>query len=279
MTPNCSEAAVTARIQTIADAGVTVVSRWIFNTYVVHDGGDGAAMIVDPGTPTNGADAVDIVRGLHGHAPGVVVCTHGHADHVAGVMTIADRTGVGYHLPARCDDYLAKRTLPGAPGFRQIAKIAPVLASQPFSLGPLLELRHHVATAGHSADGMVMPLAPAGFLRDGAAVEGAPAWEVLSTPGHTDDSTCLYHHPSATLLSGDTVLTHDGRAWFNPEHLSADASATTEERLRSLRVEHLLPGHGLPISGSDLLGQARSFRDQPTDRRMSSLIARTIGAW
>lgn len=270
---------MSVHIREIDGTAITVVARWIFNTYVVHDGGAGRAMIVDPGTPSNGADAVGVTERVADAPLGAVVCTHGHTDHVAGVETVTAATGVGYRLPARCEAYLAGDDAPEAPGPRQVAKIAPVLASQPFSVAPLLELRSHVGRCGHTATGMVMPQAPDGFLRDGDEVPGAPGWEVLSTPGHTDDSTCLYHRESATLLSGDTVLTHEGRAWFNPEHLSAEASAATEERLRELPVEHLLPGHGLPLSGPDLLGRARSFRDRPTGVRPSSLIARIVGRW
>ena len=267
-------------VRPAADERVTVVSRWIFNTYIVHDGGDDGAMIVDPGTPSNATDALSAVARVHGSAaPQAVVCTHGHVDHVAGVTTIQDATGVGYQLPAVCEDYLARRSPPGQPGGRQVVKIAPVMASQPFDLGPLLELRRLAGQVGHVTDGMAMPTSPAGFIADGDHVIGAADWEVLATPGHTDDSTCLYHRSSATLLSGDTVLTHDGQAWFNPEHLSTSASADTEERLRSLPVEHLLPGHGQPISGHDLLRRARSFRTMPPGRSRSERLARRLGAW
>jgi len=31
-------------------------------------------------------------------------------------------------------------------------------------------------------------------------------WEVIHTPGHTIDSICLYHEPTKTAITGDTVL-------------------------------------------------------------------------
>lgn len=71
-------------------------------------------------------------------------------------------------------------------------------------------------------------------------------------PGHTDDSTAFWHAQSATLMSGDAVLSADGRAWFTPETVDEGAAARTERRLRGLPVEHLLPGHGLPVHGRDV---------------------------
>lgn len=269
-----------AVVSSVAGGRVTVISRWIFNTFVVHDGGDGGALVVDPGLPSNAVDALDHVLALYGgDGVSAVACTHGHVDHVAGVPAMAEATGIGYLLPAMCERYLARQHAPGRPEPRDLAKIAPVMASQPLDLRPLVELRPFVSTAGHIANGMVMPLPPAGFLADGDRITGASEWEVLATPGHTDDSTCLYHRETATLLSGDSVLTHDGRAWFNPEHLSTSASQDTEERLRSLPVEHLLPGHGLALSGDDLLGRARSFRTMPGGDSGSARFARIAGRW
>ena len=36
----------------LPDVGITVLSRWIFNCYVVHNGGDGRPLVVDPGIPS-----------------------------------------------------------------------------------------------------------------------------------------------------------------------------------------------------------------------------------
>jgi glyoxylase-like metal-dependent hydrolase (beta-lactamase superfamily II) len=268
-----------AVVATEADGRITRISRGAFSCYVVHDAGQ--ALVVDPGTPGNGADAAATVHRLHGTgARAEVVCTHGHLDHVAGVQRLCELAADGYHLPAPCEGYLRGDEIPAGPGAREIAKILPVLASHPFSLAAYRELAPLQKTAGHQRDrGMVMPIPPAGFLHEGDEVPGAPGWEVLATPGHTGDSTCFYHRETATLLSGDAVLTHQGRAWINPEITDAAASAETEERLRALPVEHLLPGHGLPVSGSDVMRMARSFRDRPPGGSTSCRLARLVGAW
>ena len=126
---------------------------------------------------------------------------------------------------------------------------------------------------------LALSFAVDGFLGDGDELSAGGLWEVLHCPGHTDDSTCLYHRDSATLVSGDAVLTHQGRAWFNPEVTDRTLSRDTEERLRELDVRHLLPGHGKPLAGRDLLRDARSFRDQPPPGGIMSRLARAVGRW
>lgn len=75
-------------------------------------------------------------------------------------------------------------------------------------------------------------------------------WEVLHTPGHTIDGLCLYHEPTKTLISGDTVV---------PEGISdvdENAGGRWDHFLYGLKllmkkdVDHLLPGHRVPIAGN-----------------------------
>jgi glyoxylase-like metal-dependent hydrolase (beta-lactamase superfamily II) len=146
-----------------------------------------------------------------------------------------------------------------------------VMATQPLDLAATLVIKDTMAVIGWDADGVRLPFEPEGWLRDGEHLPGLPAWQVLSTPGHSDDSTCLYHEPTRTLISGDAVLSVEGRAWCNPEYVDAELSAASESRLRELAVEHLLPGHGLVVRSPDVMGDALSFRDRP--HRPSKLAA------
>jgi glyoxylase-like metal-dependent hydrolase (beta-lactamase superfamily II) len=75
-------------------------------------------------------------------------------------------------------------------------------------------------------------------------------WEVIHTPGHTIDGICLYHPPSKTVFSGDTVLPH---AMAEPDE---HAGGRLDHYLFGVRallgkdVENVLPGHGSPVSSS-----------------------------
>ena len=73
-------------------------------------------------------------------------------------------------------------------------------------------------------------------------------WEVIHTPGHTIDGICLYHEPTKTLISGDSVL---------PDAM-ADTDKTAGGRLdhylyglkqlMKKDIVNVLPGHGVPVA-------------------------------
>ena len=251
----------------LPDAGATVISRWVFNCIVVHDRGDGRPFVVDLGLPSHVAEVRAVLHGLGGDLAdlGAVVATHGHTDHVAGIPTLATSTptAVPVLLPQTVAGFLDGTTPLRSPGPREIARILPVLADQPRDLGALRDLAPLTKEIGYDGRAIRMPLEEPGWLADGDRLPGAPAWEVVHAPGHTDDSTCLYHEPTRTLISGDAVLSVGGRAWCNPEKVDPERSAATEDRLRALDVDHLLPGHGRPLTGRALTADALSFRDRP----------------
>ena len=66
---------------------------------------------------------------------------------------------------------------------------------------------------------------------------------LLHTPGHSEDSVCLFLPESGTLFSGDTL-------YRITDHLGAypKAYVATLERLAGLEVRTIYPGHGHPIA-------------------------------
>lgn len=263
----------------VFDLPVLSSSNWLFNCYTLL-GDDGDIVLVDPGLPSTTIGALDAVARL-GPRDGTVralVATHGHSDHVGGMPLARERVAADTILPRRCEGYLGGER-PREFGRDANVRFLPMLGQQRFSIGAARELVAGSRSIGYGAGSdFSLPFTPDGFLDDGDPLTHASGWEVIGTPGHTDDSISFYHRASATLLSGDAVITHDGRAWFNPEWVDAAASATTEERLRSLEVRHLLPGHGLPIEGA-VWGRARSMRDCPPGRGLLTRCARRFGRW
>lgn len=239
-----------------AEVGVLQFSRWIFNCYVIEDGGAGSPVVVDAGMPSTAADVVRHLGLCQDMEALSILTTHGHSDHLGGVATLAAATPVQLHLPELDREYLAGQ-VPRSPTIKAIARILPVMRETRFSVGSLVEAGKAGRSVGFGSHAPFrVPVPASEYLTDGQSVASAPDWAVIHTPGHTDDSTSYYNAKTRTLFSGDAVVTIKGRAWFTPEYVDQAIMADTEARLRDLQVDHLFPGHGRPISGTDLLRDA-----------------------
>lgn len=139
-----------------------------------------------------------------------IVLTHCHFDHIAYVREIARICSAPVHIH-RLD--------------------APGLLSDTLSLS-----MHFGASApGHH---------PSRLLVEGDRVGDLL---VLHTPGHTPGSICLLDEREHALFSGDTVFTDGGFGRFDfPGGSRADLLQSLD-RLSSLEVEGLYPGHGSPV--------------------------------
>ena len=244
------------------DLGVTLFSRWIFNCYVVHDGGDGRPLVVDVGLPSLARRLVDWLEASNPGAQPVVVATHGHSDHVGGLPVLGPDIQRTVAFPAKIEEYRSG-TSARTPGPRAALSIGPVFGDQPFSIGALGELIGAARKIGYDARGARFPDAPDHWLTDGDRIPGASSWEVIHTPGHTDDSTSFWNSSTGVLLSGDSVLSCGGRAWFTPELVDETTADDTEARLRPLRASAVLPGHGRPVVGSNVMAHALDRSERP----------------
>jgi glyoxylase-like metal-dependent hydrolase (beta-lactamase superfamily II) len=232
-------------IEDMPDLGITRLSRWIFNCYVLQSG-DGV-VVVDAGLPRVAGDLAAVLDRLGGTLY-AVVATHGHSDHIAGAAELATRHRAPIWLPETTLTYL-DGAKPRTPTPARAARIWPTMIDQPLDRVGVTGLLSGARVAGYGT--------PAGMrwtgqrprvgLAHGQPLPGAPDWTVIDANGHTDDSIALWNPTTRTLLSGDAVLTARGKAWHTPETVDAASAAVTRKRLEELPVAHLLPGHGRPV--------------------------------
>jgi glyoxylase-like metal-dependent hydrolase (beta-lactamase superfamily II) len=140
-----------------------------------------------------------------------IVLTHGHRDHCMGVF--------------------------------ELLRFPPVMQGKQVQIimhaGGPKELKEMVTAAGF----------PPLEVKGGETLElSGFQWEVIHTPGHTIDGICLYHEPTRTVITGDTVL---------PDSIGeADKTAGGQldhylyglKQLLRKDIAHVLPGHGVPVA-------------------------------
>ncbi|MCX6818065.1 MAG: MBL fold metallo-hydrolase [Candidatus Aenigmarchaeota archaeon] len=91
--------------------------------------------------------------------------------------------------------------------------------------------------------GKMKPVKVAVKLKDGDQIFG---FKVLHTPGHTQGSICLYDPKDKILISGDTLFA-DGVGRTDLAGGSEDDLSASIEKLSSLKIDKILPGHGEPV--------------------------------
>lgn len=229
--------------------------------------------------PTLARAAADLVE--RSETPPIVIATHCHSDHVGGFSTLAALGATDLRLPAVARHWHSDGCPPG-PGLREVVKILPMFADQPFSIGALLEAGTCARQAGVSPKGLLLDFEPTTWCTASTAtttpIEGT-RWELLATPGHTSDSMSLINEHFGVLISGDAVLSHRGRAWFNPELADRQATSQTAIALQERAVQVLCPGHGLPVSDRDLWTNAHSWDVPFTHDGPMAAAAKRFGAW
>jgi len=89
------------------------------------------------------------------------------------------------------------------------------------------------------------------IIKDGQMLHcGDEIFEVIGTPGHSQDSICLYNRTSRILFSGDTLVQvrNVGGSYTN-DYLEA------LKKLTRLDIDRIYPGHGQVIEdATEILG-------------------------
>jgi Zn-dependent hydrolases, including glyoxylases len=141
-----------------------------------------------------------------------IVITHAHYDHIAHVREIA----------RICGDPTVCIHEADAPGLVD-------------------DTRSLAMHFGARSPGIV----PDTLLHDGDRIGSL---RVIHTPGHTPGGICLYDEAAKVLFSGDTVFTGGSFGRYDFPGGDRTALAASIERLSTLEVVGLYPGHGEPVA-------------------------------
>lgn len=181
------------------------------NCYLVRAPGHGGCWVVD--ASWGAAAMTDRARAL-GLTPELVVLTHAHVDHIAGLDEVRSACpGVPVLLHSAEHGWLGDPAL----------NLSAALEDAPVSMPP--------------ADGT---------LEDGQELTlGTHVWRVLHTPGHSPGGVSLYAPEIGVVLAGDTLFAGSIGRFDFPTSDEDALFASIREKLYALPDETVvLPGHG-----------------------------------
>lgn len=189
----------------------------------------------------------------------LVICTHDDADHIGGVRHLALACSAEFALPFASRHTLRKNLNDPAGSFVRLGT-SMLEASRPrawrmyMSPGRQSRLRRRPRKRVRLSSRDVGQLRPSLRLRHGMPLPGFEDWTVVHTPGHSWDSCCFHHAESGALLSGDTLLGSSGQEQlvFPSIFSNRRQMRRTLEKLRTLEVRSVYPGHGSAFHGDDL---------------------------
>lgn len=140
------------------------------NCSIIGDENTREAMVIDPGDEIE--DILEVVHKRNLQVKQIVI-THAHIDHVGGAMKLRGATG------------------------------APILLNQnDYALLKLLDVQ--AAWIGVPNPGKVE--IDRSVTTGETVSAGSHTGQILHTPGHTEDSICLFFEPEKKLIAGDTLF-------------------------------------------------------------------------
>jgi glyoxylase-like metal-dependent hydrolase (beta-lactamase superfamily II) len=183
----------------------------------------------------------------------VCLATHAHIDHIGGFHEFERR------LLHSAEENAAKSIGDQIPlataSWSQ--KLKDQLAESGFLLPPFL-VDAAPSPGWDPAAHRITPAAPTHFVQGGDVIDlGGRTLSVIDLPGHTPGSIGLLDDEERALLSGDAV--YDGELIDTLPESDVATYVRTMERLRTLDVEVVYPGHGRPFSRERLRELAEGY--------------------
>ncbi len=184
------------------------------NTYVLQ--GDGL-ILVDPGLKRYVPDTLEAMKkdGLNPDDIKLVLCTHGHPDHIDGV---AHFNSGSVQMTMHEDEQKFLDEI-GKEFFRMFGLSEPTFK-------------------------------PDFFCKEGENELQGIKLKIIHSPGHSPGSVCIYWAEKETLITGDVVFSGSiGRTDFPGG--SGQVLKQSIENISGIEAAYLLPGHNEIVEGKD----------------------------
>lgn len=205
-------------------------------------------VLVDAGLPYAAEEIKTVVnrRFGEGSKPKCIILTHGHFDHVGGLIDLVREWQVPVYAHELEMPYVTGEEAYPTPDSTVegglLAKISPMYPNEPINLGKAVRT-----------------------LPDDQTVPELEEWRWIHTPGHSPGHISLFRKKDSLLLSGDAFITVRQDSFYNvllqtpevngpPRYLTTDwnTAKNSVEKLARLQPEIAVPGHGIALKGDEL---------------------------
>lgn len=231
---------------------VAIVPGKFSNVYLLAS--PSAIVMVDAGLPSDTVSALEFVRSqpeFQSVSIKLIVLTHLHLDHAAGVSLAATRTGASIAIGQWAKPYLDGQRIPMPPLRQWLCELIPMWFKQDLPFPSLFDLRNSCITGFPFTKNHLQPPASI-WLQPGENLPYLSDWKILHLPGHTADSLCLFNERLRLLIAGDLILNYFGTGEFTNIVSDETAKERSVSVIRRLDLTGILPGHGHPFWGNDL---------------------------
>lgn len=214
-------------------------------------------VLIDAGMPKSADEIISVVEERYGSKfrPKAIILTHGHFDHVGGIIELIERWDVPVYAHTLEIPFLSgKQNYPEPdPTVNNglVAKMSPIFPNEAINLGGNLKVL--------PSDGSVPFMA--GFR-----------W--IHTPGHSPGHISLFREKDKVLIAGDAFVTVKQESLYKvitqtkeisgpPQYFTTDwlAARASIEKLAILKPSVAVTGHGLPMKGEELTSNLKKLVD------------------
>ncbi|GAA0326178.1 MBL fold metallo-hydrolase [Bacillus carboniphilus] len=230
----------------------------IVNIALVGNPETGDFVLVDAGMPNSEDDIIRVSEERFGpnSKPSAIILTHGHFDHVGGLIELIEYWNVPVYahaleLPFLTGEKNYPEPDPTVEG-GMVAKMSPLFPNEAIDLGTHIQA-----------------------LPENGAIPEMPGWKWVHTPGHTPGHISLFRESDGALIVGDAfvtvkqeflykVVTQEKEISGPPRYLTPDWNTSWQSvrTLEALNPSVAITGHGLPMAGEELSTNLKKLVDQ-----------------
>ncbi|MDT0689003.1 MBL fold metallo-hydrolase [Salegentibacter sp. F188] len=220
----------------------------IVNVIMIGKPGSKDWVLVDAGMPHSGPEIEKVAENRFGkgNKPAAIILTHGHFDHVGGIVHLLNEWNCPVYAHPLEELYLTGEKKYPEPDTSVegglLAKISSIYPHEPINIKCALK-----------------------ELPEGGDVPELPDWQWIHVPGHAPGQIALFRESDRTLIAADAFVTVKQDSLYKvlvqktevngpPVYLTTNWEESKEsvQKLQELEPQVAITGHGAAVEGEEL---------------------------